>query len=313
MSGPHPFTLRQLQYVVAIADELSFHRAAAHCHVSQPTLSTQLAQVEDALGVSLFERSHRKVLVTGAGRDVVDRARMLLLEADEIVHATQRISDPMSGTIRLGVIPTISPYLLPSTTPTLRKKMPRLRIAWVEEKTDVLVRKLRDGELEGAILALEADVGDVVWEVIANDPFMVATPAGHALAAKNGPVAQAELRDEELLLLDEGHCFREQALEACSTARVREGEFRATSLSTLVQMVAGGAGITIIPALAVEAEARRARLHVRPLGGPGAHRTIAMIWRKHSSVEPTLRAVAMELRGAYPVGQGRAPRARQRR
>ena len=300
-AGPHPFTLRQLQYVVAVADELSFHRAAARCHVSQPTLSAQLAQVEDALSVTLFERSHKRVLVTAAGHDVVDRARRLILGADEILQATQRISNPLSGTIRLGVIPTISPYLLPSTTPTLRRKLPRLRIAWVEEKTDVLVRKLRDGELEGAVIALEAEVGDVVREVIAKDPFMVVVPQGHALTARRGPVAQAELRGEELLLLDEGHCFRDQALEACSTARVREGEFRATSLSTLVQMVAGGAGITLIPALAVAAEARRARLHVRPLGGQGAHRTIAVIWRKHSPVEPTLHAVATALRAAYPV------------
>jgi LysR family hydrogen peroxide-inducible transcriptional activator len=300
-AGPHPFTLRQLQYVVAVADELSFHRAAERCHVSQPTLSTQLAQVEDALGVRLFERSQRKVLVTAVGRDIVDRARRLILEADEIVGATQRIGDPLSGTIRLGILPTISPYLLPSTTPQLRKKLPRLRIAWVEEKTDVLVRKLRDGELEGAVLALEADVGDVVRAVIAKDPFMVVMPPGHGLAAKTASVAQAELRGEELLLLDEGHCFRDQALEACSKARVREGEFRGTSLSTLVQMVAGGAGITLIPALAVDAEARRARLRVRPLAGPGAHRTIAVVWRKNSSVEPTLNAVAAALREAYPA------------
>ena len=272
--------------------------------MSQPTLSTQLAQVESALGVKLFERGPRKVLVTAAGRVVVERARRLILEADEIVHATERINDPLWGTIRLGVIPTISPYLLPSTTPALRKKMPRLRIAWVEEKTDVLVQKLRDGELEGAVLALEADVGDVARELIAKDPFMVVTPRGHALAAKKGPVAQADLRGEELLLLDEGHCFREQALEACGTARAREGEFRATSLSTLVQMVAGGAGITVIPALAVDAEARRARLHVRPLRGPGAHRTIALIWRRRSSVESTLHAVATALREAYPAFRG---------
>ena len=300
-AAPHPFTLRQLQYVVAVADELSFHRAAARCHVSQPTLSTQLAQVESALGVKLFERGPRKVLVTAAGRVVIERARRLILEADEIVHATERISDPLWGTIRLGVIPTISPYLLPSTTPALRKKMPRLRIAWVEEKTDVLVQKLHDGELEGAVLALEADVGDVARELIAKDPFMVVTPRGHALAAKKGPVAQADLRGEELLLLDEGHCFREQALEACGTAGAREGDFRATSLSTLVQMVAGGAGITVIPALAVDTEARRARLHVRPLRGPGAHRTIALIWRRRSSVQATLHAVATALREAYPA------------
>lgn len=304
-AGPHPFTLRQMQYIVAVADELSFHRAAARCRVSQPTLSTQLAQVEDALGVSLFERSQKKVLVTPAGVQIVERARRLILEADEIVRATQGIQGPLSGTIRVGVIPTISPYLLPSTTPALRRKLPHLRIAWVEEKTDVLVRKLRDGELEGAVLALEAEIGDVMKEVIAKDPFMLVMPPGHALAAKKTPVAQAELRGEELLLLDEGHCFRDQALEACSTARVREGEFRATSLSTLVQMVAGGAGITVIPALAVDTEARRARLRVRPLAGPGAHRTIAVIWRKHSSVEPALLAVAVALREAYPAPHAR--------
>ncbi len=302
-AAPHPFTLRQLQYVVAVADELSFHRAAARCHVSQPTLSTQLAQVESALGVRLFERGPRKVLVTAAGREVVERARRLILEADELVHAISWITDPLWGTIRLGVIPTISPYLLPFTTQALRKKLPRLRIAWVEDKTDVLVHKLRDGELDGAVLALEADIGDVAREVIAMDPFMVVTPRGHALATKRGPVAQVDLRGEELLLLDEGHCFREQALEACGTARAREGDFRATSLSTLVQMVAGGAGITVIPALAVDAEARRARLHVRPLQGPGAHRTIALIWRKHSSLQPTLHAVATALREAYPVSR----------
>ncbi len=299
-AGPHPFTLRQLQYVVAVADALSFHRAAARCHVSQPTLSAQLAQVEDLLGVTLFERSQKKVVVTVAGRDVVERARRLLLEADEIVHATQRIRDPLAGTVRVGIIPTISPYLLPSAAAALRKKMPRLRVVWIEEKTDVLVRRLRDGELEGAVLALEADIGDVAHEVIAKDPFLLVTPHGHPLGARKGSVAQSELRGEELLLLDEGHCFRQQALEACSTARVREGEFRATSLSTLVQMVAGGAGLTLIPALAVDAEARRARLPVRPLAGASAHRTIAMIWRKQSSVAPTMHAVVAVLREAYP-------------
>ena len=126
-ASPHPFTLRQLQYVVAVAEELSFRRAAARCHVSQPSLSAQLAQIEGALGVRLFERAHKRVLVTAAGRDLVERARRLILEADEIVRAAQRVADPLSGTIRLGVIPTISPYLLPSVTPALRRRLPRLR------------------------------------------------------------------------------------------------------------------------------------------------------------------------------------------
>lgn len=299
-SRPHPFTLRQLQYVVAVADELSFHRAAARCHVSQPSLSAQLAQVETVLGVCLFERSRKKVLLTLAGRDLVERARRLLLEADELTRAAESTGDPLAGTLRLGVIPTISPYLLPAVTPPLRKKFPRLRIAWTEEKTEVVVARLAEGELEGAVLALEADIGDVAREILATDPFVLVTRREHPLAAKSSPVTEAELRGEDLLLLEEGHCFREQALQACTSAVLREGAFRATSLPTLVQMVAGGAGITLIPQIAVETEAKRARLHVRSVAGPAAHRTIALIWRKGSALEPTLRAVAMALREAYP-------------
>jgi LysR family hydrogen peroxide-inducible transcriptional activator len=300
VSPPHPFTLRQLQYVAAVAEELSFRRAAERCHVSQPSLSGQLAQVEDALGVQLFERSRKRVLLTAAGRELLDRVKGVLLDADEIVRTAARIGDPLAGTIRLGVIPTISPYLLPAVTPHLRKGLARLRIAWVEDKTEALVRRLAEGQIEGAIVALEAEVGDVVRDVVATDPFVLVTRPEHPLAAKTSPVSQAELRDQELLLLDDGHCFRDQALEACGSARAREGEFRATSLSTLVQMVSGGAGITLIPAMAVDAESRRARLHVRPLAAPHAHRTVALIWRKGSSIEPALRAVAALLRDAYP-------------
>lgn len=299
-STPHPFSLRQLQYIVAVADELSFHRAAARCAVSQPSLSVQLAQVEDALGVVLFERSRKKVILTMAGREVVELARKLLVDADELVRVAKRIGDPFAGTIRLGVIPTISPYLLPTITPPLRKAFPRLRIAWTEDKTSVLTKKLGEGELDGAVLALEAEVFDVASEVIASDPFVLVTRPGHPLAGKKSPVAEAELQTEELMLLDEGHCFREQALAACGTP-AREGEFRATSLSTLVQMVAGGAGITLIPMIAVATEVKRARLHVRPVAGRAAHRTIAMIWRKGSVVESTLRSMTGVLREAYPA------------
>jgi LysR family hydrogen peroxide-inducible transcriptional activator len=297
---PHPFTLRQLQYVVAVAEELSFRRAAARCNVSQPSLSAQLAQLEGALGVRIFERDHKRVLVTQAGRVLIEAAKAALRDADEIVAAAKRTSDPMAGAIRLGIIPTISPYLLPSVAPRLRAKLPRLRIAWLEDKTDALVKRLSDGQLEGAVLALEAHIGDVVKEIVATDPFFVVTLPEHPLAKKKWPVSEADLRGQELLLLDDGHCFREQALEACSHARIREGEFRATSLTTLVQMVSSGAGITLIPALAVKAEAGRARLHVRPFQSRSAHRTIALVWRKGTSAEPALRAVAAILREMYP-------------
>jgi LysR family hydrogen peroxide-inducible transcriptional activator len=307
---PHLFTLRQLQYIVAVADELSFHRAAARCHVSQPSLSAQLAQAETALGVCLFERSRKRVLLTLAGRELVERARRLLIEADELTRAAESTSDPLTGTLRLGVIPTISPYLLPAVTPALRKRFPRLRIAWTEEKTEVVVARLAEGDLEGAVLALEAEIGDVAREVVATDPFVLVTRREHPLATKRSPVTEAELLGEDLLLLEEGHCFREQALEACSSAVLQDGAFRATSLSTLVQMVSGGAGITLIPAIAVETEAKRARLHVRPLAGPAAHRTIALIWRKGAALEPTLQAIATTLREAYPCPK-RSPNAKR--
>jgi LysR family hydrogen peroxide-inducible transcriptional activator len=304
-SAPHPFTLRQLQYAVAVAEELSFSRAAQRCHVSQPSLSGQLAQLEDALGVRLFERSGKPVIVTAAGRAIVERARRIILDADDLVLAARRASDPLSGTLRVGIIPTVSPYLLPSATPALRKAFPRVTLAWLEDKTDALTKSLAEGRLDGAILALEADVGDVEEEVIARDPFFLVAPPDHALTKGKAktPVATSELRHEELMLLDEGHCFRAQALEVCSAARAREGEFRATSLATLVQMVAGGAGITLLPELAVAAETARAGLRVRPLAASSAHRTLAMVWRKRSPLAGPLRAVATAIRDAYPVRQ----------
>jgi len=299
-SAPHPFTLRQLQYVTAVAQELSFRRAAALCHVSQPSLSTQLTQVEETLGVRLFERDHKRVLVTAAGRDFVGRAKQLLRDADEMVRAVQRLSDPLSGTVSLGVLPTISPYLIPSLTSHLRDAFPRLKLLWTEEMTDVLLDKLRDGRIDGAVIALEAGVGDVEKDVIATDPFVLVTRPEHPLARKSSPASVAELRGEEVLLLTEGHCFREQALELCEGARAREGEFRATSLCTLVQMVSSSGGITLIPTLAVDLEAKRAGLHVRPLAGSGARRTIALVWRKGTSIDGLLHAIAKVMRDRYP-------------
>jgi LysR family hydrogen peroxide-inducible transcriptional activator len=298
--GPHAFSLRQLQYVVAIAQELSFRRAALRCHVSQPSLSAQLAQLERALGVQLFERDRRRVLLTGAGQALLARAERVLLEADDLVEAAARAGDPLAGTIQIGVIPTISPYLLPALTPALRGKFKRLTVAWVEDKTDVLIERLGTGALDAAVVALEADLGEVDRAVIAIDPFMLVVPRDHPLGAKAAPAPAGDLRGADVLLLDDGHCFREQALAVCSTARAKETEFRATSLSTLVQMVAGGAGVTLIPALAVATELRRAKVRVRAFRDPAPHRTIALVWRKRSPLAPALEQLAEVMRAAYP-------------
>jgi LysR family transcriptional regulator, hydrogen peroxide-inducible genes activator len=298
-SAPPPFSLRQLQYAVAIADTLSFRRAAERCRVSQPSLSAQVGELEGALGVRLFERDRRRVLVTTAGHELVARARVVLREAEDLVEHARRAGDPLAGTLRLGVIPTISPYLLPRLTAAFRSGFPRLTALWTEDRTDTLVRSLDAGALDAALLALEADIGDLEHEIVGVDPFVLATPLKHALGARTTPARPAELRDADVLLLDDGHCFRDQALAFCATAKAHELEFRATSLSTLAQMVAGGAGVTLLPTLAVPTEAKRAELRIRAFAAPAPKRTIAFVWRRRSPLGPALRALAVTARKAY--------------
>lgn len=298
--SPPALSLRQLQYAVALADTLSFRAAAERCRVAQPSLSAQLAQLEHALGVRLFERDRRRVLLTAAGRALVERARRVLREADDLMEAAARAGDPLSGRLAIGVIPTISPYLLPAAAPALRKAYPRLSVVWREEKTADLMRGVREGALDAALLALEADIGEVEREVIARDAFVLATPARHPLGTAAGPARLAELREVPVLLLDDGHCFREQALAVCSRARVRESEFRATSLSTLAQMVASGAGVTLLPRLAVPTEAARTGLRTRALVEPAPQRTIGLVWRRGCPTASALREVAATIRAAYP-------------
>jgi LysR family hydrogen peroxide-inducible transcriptional activator len=302
--GAHSYTLRQLQYAVAVAETLSFRKAAEQCHVSQPSLSAQLAQLEAALGVRLFERDRRRVLPTETGRELVRRARQMLIEADDLVVAAKQLGDPLVGTLRMGVVPTISPYLLPRITPALRERYQRLNIVWVEDKTEVLIRSLDSGRLDAVLIALEADIGDVESEIVARDPFVLATSPGHPLGAKKSPAVPSELSGASVLLLDDGHCFREQALAYCSTTKARELEFRATSLSTLAQMVAGGGGVTLLPALAVPTEAGRAGLTVRKFAEPAPCRTIALAWRKNSPLADALKQLATTIREAYPNSKG---------
>lgn len=296
---PHPFTLRQLQYVVAVAERRSFRAAAEQCRVAQPSLSAQIAQVEDALSVQLFERDHRSVTLTAAGQSFVARARSLLVAADDLWELSQGLSDPFAATLRLGVIPTIGPYLLPEVAPALRKRYPKLSFLWNEDKTTALVDKLTRAELDGAILALEAEVGDLPHVVIGRDPFVLAAPAGHPLAAAQGPLRPDQLDGEPVLLLDDGHCFREQALQVCTRAGAEESEFRATSLSTLVQMAASGAGVTLLPTLALPLENRRHALQVRPFAPKAPGRTLALVYRKGSALEQPLRAVGETLNAEY--------------
>jgi LysR family hydrogen peroxide-inducible transcriptional activator len=258
------------------------------------------------------------VLVTPAGRALLDAARRVLLDADDLLEASRCAGDPLAGSLRIGVIPTVAPYLLPAAAPALRAAHPGLSVIWLEERTPALVQGLHAGALDAALVAVEAALGDVEREVVATDPFLLAAPAGHPLAAPAGrPATPGDLREASVLLLEDGHCLRDQALAVCGRARVHELEFRATSLGTLVQMVAGGAGVTLLPALAVQAE-RRAGLVLRPFADPTPHRTLALAWRRRSPLGPALRTLAGTIRGAYPVrpggpaGAGITPRLRAR-
>jgi LysR family hydrogen peroxide-inducible transcriptional activator len=286
---------RQLQYVVAVAETLGFHKAAERCHVSQPTLSAQVKQVEEVLGVQLFERDRRRVLVTAAGAVVVAHARRVLLEIDDMIAAAKELTEPRCGTFRVGVIPTIAPYLLPDVAAAIRREFPKLQLVFREEKTDAVVTDLREGRLDAGLVALEADIGHWATGVIAKDPFVVALPKGHPLARKK-KLAPADLDAENVLLLEEGHCFRAQALAVCDRAGAKETEFRATSLSTLTQMVSAGSCITLLPQIAVAVENRRGQLEVRPFASAGPHRTIALIWRPQSPFAATFRELVTVFR-----------------
>jgi len=294
--SPHPVTLRQLQYVLAVSELKSFRRAAEACAVAQPSLSAQVAQLEGALGLPIFERSARGVAVTKAGAALLERARRTLLDADDLLATAERSRDPLSGTLNIGVIPTVAPYLLPEISGQLRQKFPRLRLIWAEEKTRVLVERIAEGELDAGILAAESDTGDLDSAPLGRDAFFLAVPGEHRLARAKEAVRLAQLEDETVLLLEDGHCFRDQALEVCRRGGAEEASVRATSLSTLTQMVAGGLGITLLPQIAIRTENRAHSLVTRPFGARGPARTLVLGWRKTAPFVDALRPLADAIR-----------------
>ncbi|HEX7769462.1 MAG TPA: LysR substrate-binding domain-containing protein [Dokdonella sp.] len=285
--------LRDLQYLVALAENKHFGRAAAASFVSQPTLSTQIRKLEEELGVALVERAPRKVLLTEVGHEIALRAREVLAEIEQIRAAAQRTRDPESGTVRLGIFPTLGPYLLPHVVPAIRRRFPRLELLLTEEKTEVLLRMLREGRLDAAILALPLHDDQLHHEFLFEEDFVLAVPEGHALATKPA-LKLADLGEHNLLLLEDGHCLRDQALEVCQlTGAVERSGFRATSLETLRQMVAAGVGITLLPSLAVKPPvATSADIHLVPFRGKPPSRRIAMAWRKSSAIAAFLRELA---------------------
>lgn len=296
----HP-SLRQLEYLVAIADHGGFHRAAEACHVTQPGLSAQIKQLEDVLDVRLMERDRRRLLFTPAGKAIVGRARAILAATDELVETARVFTRPLAGVLRLGVIPTVAPYWLPATLPRVRERFPELKLRLLEDTTERLLDALRAGDLDLLLLALEADLGDVVTLALEQDPFVVTLPADHPLARRKR-LGESDLEGETVLLLQDGHCLRDQALAVCGAAGMTEvGDFRATSLGTLVQMVATGAGITLLPESAVEVELRGSpELVTRPFRKPVPHRTIGLAWRSTSPRGEEFELLGDEMRRPPP-------------
>lgn len=285
--------LRDLHYLVALADTRHFGRAAAACHVSQPTLSAQLKKLEQYLGVQLIERGTRRASMTTAGERIVARARAMLEASDDIVEIAKSFADPLAGRLRLALLPTIGPYLLPRVTPRLRKALPRLELMLYEYQTATLLARLRAGEIDAGILALPVDLDGLDVMPLYDEPFVLAAPSTHRLA-KSGPLRTADLAGEAVLLLEDGHCLRDQALDVCNRVGMHEKQdFRATSLETLRQMVASGVGVTLLPELATRGAYGAARgITVRAFARPAPMRRIGAVWRTTSARREAIEAVA---------------------
>jgi LysR family hydrogen peroxide-inducible transcriptional activator len=288
---------RDLRYLVALADHRHFGRAATASFVSQPTLSTQIRKLEDELGVSLVERAPRRVMLTPIGREIAERARKVIAEVEQMGEIARRSQDPEAGTVRLGIFPTLAPYLLPHVLPAVRKRFPRLELLLVEEKTDQILARLREGRLDAGVLALPVHDDQLQVEPLFDEPFVLAVPQQHALAQRQS-LKLRDLDNQHLLLLEEGHCLRDQALDVCHMAGADERDgFRATSLETLRQMVAAGVGITLLPVLAVQPPVPvSGDIQLLPFQGEAPHRRIAMVWRRSSAMTDFLQQLAGELR-----------------
>ena len=289
--------LRDLKYLVALADHTHFGRAAAACFVSQPTLSTQMKKLEDELGVALVERAPRKVMLTPVGREIADRARHVVDEVEQMREVARRSQDPEAGTVRLGLFPTLGPYLLPHVVPRIRARFPRLELLLVEEKSPGIIARLRSGKLDVGLLALPVHDDQLHAEFLFEEPFLLAVPETHPLAERES-LSLKELSKERLLLLEDGHCLRDQALDVCELAGASEmTDFQATSLETLRQMVAANVGVTLLPMLAVKPPVARSHdIHLLGFRDSQPSRQIAMVWRKSSAMHDFLLQLAQVFR-----------------
>jgi LysR family hydrogen peroxide-inducible transcriptional activator len=289
-------SIRHLRHLIALHDHRHFGRAAEACHVTQSTLSASIKELESVLQTSVVDRTKRRVILTPVGIETVERARRILKEVEELVNLASASREPLSGTVRLGAIPTIGPYLLPKVLPSLREAYGELKLYLVEDLTHRLIDLLHRGQLDVVLLALPYDCGAAETVVLFEDPFLVGLPRAHPLA-KQAKIKAQRLWRENLLLLKDGHCLRDHALAACRLAdrRLTEG-FEATSLSTLVQMVDNGLGTTLLPILAVNAGLLLGtNVVTRPLLGDEPMRKIGLVWRRGTGRREEFCLLAKEL------------------
>ncbi|MBL4596799.1 MAG: LysR family transcriptional regulator [Robiginitomaculum sp.] len=290
--------LRDLKYLVAVADNKHFGKAAKISHVSQPALSMQVQKLESELGVQLLERTNKTVMVTEIGKDIVERARKIIQETEEIKAIAKTHQDPFAGRIRLGAFPTLAPYFFPTIVPKISKALPKLKLFLVEEKTEQLLDQLKNGTLDAAIIALPVHGEQLQTLPLFEDEFLLAVHAKHHLA-KRKRVDQSNLEGEPLLLLEEGHCLRNHALVVCSLMQTSEvQDFRATSLETLRQMVASSIGITLIPKIAVQ---KHKDISYIPFTAPAPSRTIVLVWRKTSARGACFEKIGQLIHAIYMV------------
>ncbi len=289
-------TLKQLRHLVALADNRHFGKAAKACFVTQSTLSASLKGLEDVLQAPLVDRTNRRVAFTPLGKATVERARRLLDKAQALVSAAQEERAPLTGTVRLGVIPTIGPFLLPRILPGLRDAWPKLKLYLREDQTDSLLEQLHAGRLDLLALALPYDCGNVETALLFKDRFSLGLRRDHRLASAKH-VRPAEIESETLLLLQEGHCLRGHALSACRIGdKAHADAFEATSLPTLVQMVDNGLGVTLLPQLALDAGVLKGtEMVARPVEVDNPERDIALVWRKGTARKQEFQLLAREI------------------
>ena len=294
-------TLRQLQYLKLLADHGSFSRAAEAAHVTQPTLSAGVQELEKTLGAPVVDRARSGVILTAVGEDAVRRGNEILAQAEDLVQAAKSAGQPLAGRFRLGVIPTVAPFLLPKALPVLRQRFPKLRLFLREDLTNRLIAALKSGALDAALIALPYDTQGLETARVADDELLAALPPNHPLAGV-GDIAPERLEGDDLILLEDGHCLRDHVLSACGLEPPKgaaEGGFAATSLPTLVQMVGSGLGVSFLPAMAVEAGlAEHAPVSIRHLAPNQPNRQIVVCWRAGSSRRTEGRLLAETLRAA---------------